>query len=49
MDDRQIGRVLRAVRIRLNLRQSDVASGAGVSQSIVSDLELGRIELVGLA
>lgn len=48
VDDRQIGRILRAVRIRLNLRQSDVAQRARVSQTVVSDLELGRIEQVGL-
>ncbi|HET9344671.1 MAG TPA: helix-turn-helix transcriptional regulator [Candidatus Limnocylindrales bacterium] len=49
MDDRQVGRVLRAVRIRLNLRQVDVAQRAGLSQGVVSDLEHGRLEQVGLA
>jgi transcriptional regulator with XRE-family HTH domain len=49
MDDRQLGRLVRAVRLRLNWRQVDVAVRAGVSQSIVSDVELGRLEKVGLA
>lgn len=48
MDDRQLGRLLRAVRIRLDLRQVDVAQRAGVSQTVVSDLELGGLEHVGL-
>jgi transcriptional regulator with XRE-family HTH domain len=48
MDDRQVGRLLRAVRIRRNLRQVDVSELTGVSQSVISDLELGRLEKVGL-
>jgi len=49
MDDRQVGRLFRAVRIRLDLRQADVAERAGISQTVVSDIELGRLERVGLA
>jgi transcriptional regulator with XRE-family HTH domain len=49
MDDRQIGRLLRAVRVRQNLRQIDVAGAVGVHQSVISDLESGRLEEVGLA
>jgi transcriptional regulator with XRE-family HTH domain len=41
--------VLRAVRLSVNLRQADVALRAGVSQGVVSDLELGRLEMIGLA
>ena len=52
-----IGRSLRAIRIRLGLRQLDVAVRAGVSRSFVSNLErglsrsadVGRIEAVCLA
>jgi transcriptional regulator with XRE-family HTH domain len=48
MDDRRLGRLLRAVRQRLDLRQSDLAVKASVSQKTVSEIELGRIEAVGL-
>lgn len=48
MDDRRVGRLLRTVRQHLGLRQIDVARKAGVSQKVVSDLELGRLESVGL-
>ncbi len=41
-DAPRIGRALRAIRIRLALRQSDVAHRAGVSRSFVSMLELGH-------
>lgn len=49
MDDQRIGRLFRAVRQRRNLRQCDVAARARVSQKTVSDVELGRLEAVGLA
>jgi transcriptional regulator with XRE-family HTH domain len=49
MDDRRVGRLLRAVRIRKNLRQRDLAERCGVSQTVISDLELGRLEEVRLA
>ena len=43
MDDHRIGRSLRVLRRRRNLRQVDVAIVAGVSQSLVSDIEAGRL------
>ncbi len=49
MDDQRVGRVLRAVRQRLGLRQSDLAGRIGVSQSVISKLERGRLEHIGLA
>lgn len=49
MDDRRVGRLFRAVRHRKEFRQTDVARLAGLSQSLVSDIELGRLEAVGLA
>jgi Predicted transcriptional regulators len=44
MDDVQVGSVIRAVRIRRGLRQSDVAALAGVSDSTVSLVERGSLE-----
>lgn len=41
-DPLRIGRSLRAIRIRLGLRQVDVALRAGVSRSFVSKLERGQ-------
>jgi transcriptional regulator with XRE-family HTH domain len=49
MDDGQIGRLLRAVRLRRNMRQVDVAEQVGVHQGVISDLERGGLETVGLA
>lgn len=49
MDDQRIGRLFRAVRQRRDLRQWDVASRARVAQKTVSEVELGRLESVGLA
>ena len=43
MDDQRIGRSLRVLRKRRQLRQSDVAVAAGVSQSLISDIEAGRL------
>ncbi len=43
MDDVEVGRALRAIRVRKRLRQSDVATRAGVSQCTVSRLERGPI------
>ncbi len=48
MDDRRVGRVLREVRIRRGWRQTDLAERARVSQSQVSQAELGRLEHVSL-
>jgi transcriptional regulator with XRE-family HTH domain len=44
MDGRVVGRVLRAVRMQLRLTQREVAELAHVSQTRVSDAELGRLE-----
>jgi transcriptional regulator with XRE-family HTH domain len=41
-DPLRVGRSLRAIRIRLGLRQADVAERAGVSRSFVSKLECGQ-------
>jgi transcriptional regulator with XRE-family HTH domain len=49
MDDRRIGRLMRAVRQRRELRQSDLAARCGVSQTVISKLERGRLESIGLA
>jgi transcriptional regulator with XRE-family HTH domain len=43
MDDRRLGAVLRAVRIRRRLRQEAVASGAAVDRSWVSRIERGHV------
>jgi transcriptional regulator with XRE-family HTH domain len=48
MDDRRVGRVLREVRIRRGWRQRDLATAAGVSQALISRIELGRLEHVSL-
>jgi transcriptional regulator with XRE-family HTH domain len=48
MNDLRVGRIVRAVRHQQRLRQSDVALVAGVDQSVVSDLENGRLERVSL-
>jgi transcriptional regulator with XRE-family HTH domain len=39
-----IGRGLRALRHRRNLRQRDVSRSARVARSVISDLEAGRLE-----
>jgi transcriptional regulator with XRE-family HTH domain len=43
MDDVRVGRALRAVRVQRRLRQEDVATAAGVSRRVVSELERGHI------
>jgi transcriptional regulator with XRE-family HTH domain len=48
VDLRRVGRVIRAVRLQLGLRQVDLAAGSGVSQSAVSRLELGRGEAMSI-
>jgi transcriptional regulator with XRE-family HTH domain len=48
MDDRRVGRLLRAIRQHRQLRQSDLAATTGVSQSVISRLERGRFGSVGL-
>ena len=44
MDDRRLGLVLRALRLRLGMRQADVGAQADVSQQLVSMAELGRLD-----
>jgi transcriptional regulator with XRE-family HTH domain len=46
MADWRVGAALRAVRIRRGWRQVDVAAAAGVSDSLISRLERGRIDNV---
>ena len=48
MDFVRIGRVFRAIRIKLGLRQVDVALRAGVSTSVVWRIEHGRLDEVSL-
>jgi HTH-type transcriptional regulator / antitoxin HipB len=48
VDDVQVGSIVRSVRIRRGLRQSDVAETAGVSQAIVSAIEHGEFEATSL-
>ncbi len=43
MNDVTLGRAARAIRMRLGLRQVDLAAKAGVSQQVISKLEAGRI------
>jgi len=44
VDDQRVGRVVRALRHRLGWRQRDVGGRAGVSQDVVSKVELGVFE-----
>jgi len=48
MDDRKVGLVVRAARQRRELRQADLATKAIVSQSVVSNIERGRLASVSL-
>jgi transcriptional regulator with XRE-family HTH domain len=41
VNDRHVGSILRALRHRIGLRQSDIANRAGVSQQLVSAIERG--------
>jgi transcriptional regulator with XRE-family HTH domain len=49
MSDLQVGRVFRAVRLRLGSRQQDVADQAGVSRQVVSRIECGHLDQVSPA
>jgi transcriptional regulator with XRE-family HTH domain len=49
MSDVQVGRVFRAVRLRLRKRQQDVADEAAVSRQVVSRIECGHLEKVSPA
>ncbi len=48
MDQRRVGRALRVLRRARRLRQADVATAAGVSQSTVSQIELGRWDAMSM-
>ena len=48
MTDAQVGRVFRAVRHRLRMRQEDVGRRARVSRQVVSRIERGRLEEVSV-
>lgn len=48
MDDRAIGRSIRAVRVRRRFRQADLAAASGVAQQTISRIEDGRLEGVTL-
>ncbi|HYI23100.1 MAG TPA: helix-turn-helix transcriptional regulator [Candidatus Limnocylindrales bacterium] len=43
MDDRRVGLVIRALRRRRGMRQSDLARAASVSQSVISRAERGHL------
>ena len=48
MDAVRIGRTLRALRIRRDLRQQDLGDAAGVSQDMVSLIERGHLDRVSI-
>jgi transcriptional regulator with XRE-family HTH domain len=48
MDDVRVGRLLRALRMRKRLRQGDVATTAGVSQSAISLVERGHLSTLSI-
>jgi transcriptional regulator with XRE-family HTH domain len=48
MDDQRFGSMVRAVRVKRRLRQSDLARRAGVSREMVSRIERGRVETMPL-
>lgn len=48
MDDIRFGLMVRAVRVRLRLRQSDLARLAGVSPTTISRIEHGRLDAVAV-
>jgi transcriptional regulator with XRE-family HTH domain len=49
VDDLRLGAALRALRLRSNLRQRDLAKLADVSQSLISAIECGRLENCSVA
>ncbi|HET7031351.1 MAG TPA: helix-turn-helix domain-containing protein, partial [Candidatus Limnocylindrales bacterium] len=44
VDSLRFGRQFRALRIRLRLRQRDVAVGAGVSRSLIASIDRGQLD-----
>ncbi len=49
MDDPRLGRLIRLLRQRRGWRQVDLARTAGVGRSVVSDMELGRLNGMSVA
>lgn len=49
MSDLRLGRIARALRHRLGWRQADVARRARTSQDLVSRIERGRVDAIGVA
>jgi transcriptional regulator with XRE-family HTH domain len=49
VDDQQLGRLVRSIRLRRGLRQVDVAGVAGLSHGTVSLVERGHIDKLSLA
>ncbi|MGH2385783.1 MAG: helix-turn-helix domain-containing protein [Candidatus Limnocylindria bacterium] len=43
MRDVELGRIVRALRMRLGWRQVDLAARAGVHRSVISRVELGKL------
>ena len=48
MDDQQVGKAVRAVRLKRRWRQVDVAGRAGVDASLISRLERGHLDRLSL-
>lgn len=48
MDDLRVGRSLRALRRRRNLRQRDLAVSSGLAQSTISLIERGHLETLSI-
>jgi transcriptional regulator with XRE-family HTH domain len=44
MNDQAVGRAIRAVRVKCQLRQSDLAEKVGISQQTVSRVETGKLK-----
>lgn len=45
----RVGQAFRAIRLRMNLRQQDIANRAGVSRSVISLIERGHLERLSFA
>jgi transcriptional regulator with XRE-family HTH domain len=48
MDDKALGRRFRAIRHQMGARQADIGAAAGLSQDVISLVEVGRIEDVSV-
>jgi transcriptional regulator with XRE-family HTH domain len=47
-DDLAVGRQIQAVRLARNLRQSDIATRAGVSRTLISRIECGDLDRIAI-